>query len=473
MNYLSKDQLKQFKRRFLVNRRDKRGRLRQLPIPTEEAIQVIKGFVSLGGSEDQLKKSFIETRIKLLEICLSENTPQKRWKKARNFLVKKLETQIPRPYLSGQTLRDHQIKPTSVLKSLLNKDSILSRCIKLIVLLNVTNDDIKIPNDLQISYRLDMFPFYDLTRQGTMLRAHTKRGETIERYDPNLYEDTFNKFHVNCSVLIDQNSELHPINNDLFFQKLNELYPEYVEKYKLKKSMKPSYLLSKLGPDTDIYSKRERQYKLLKEITGEDITKYNWEIENTDDIDLHKISDAYFREFENEIISISWEFYPHWKPNDPLLDEASLRYELADLYLGTLDDKVREEALLNNIRDLSIFNLKAFRDMITKWENNKDYANIILTLQKLENHYYKHRGDPKERDKWLEYVRIETLLQKGLKPMDAYRRLSTGEKVRTIQKRYQRLKEKAVELGFNIKDPKHVDKIKTNWNIFDNEEFVI
>lgn len=71
-------------------------------------------------------------------------------------------------------------------------------------------------------------------------------------------------------------------------------------------------------------------------------------------------------------------------------------------------------------------------------------------LERLDAHYTKHRRDPKELQKWLEYVRISSLLNKGFKAMLAYSIVSLIEKARAVQKRYLKQKEKARKLGFNI-----------------------
>lgn len=488
MQYLSKQKLKAFTKRFLLARADKRGRIRNVPITSKEANQAIERFVSLNRKRKELKPSFINVRVNVLGICLKEKTPLNRWIKVRDFLINRLESQVLNAYPNQDILQDHEVEPSHVLSYLMNPDSFLCWCIKLVVLFNVTDEKVNIPADLYLDFVSGIkyyFPIHRLRRRKLLLKAKTKDGEIIETLIPYNKDnaglvwgtDITGKFSVTFSILVDQDSKQYQINNELLFQKLCDLYPDYVEKYKLDNTMKPSFLLSKLGTSTDIYSRKERQIKLLESIIGKNEIQelqWKWEAQNVTVIDLRKVADTYFPEIMNDIISISPGSIPlRWKPNNYIFDEDSLRYELIDLYLQRFEPHEREKSLMEQIKDLSIFNLRSFRDLIAKWESDKDIGNIIWMLERLQNHYIKHRKDPKEREKWIEYTRIVKLVQQGFKQMDAYKRISAGDNERTIQKRYLRQREKAKKLGYDINNPEHLEEIKKAWNIFGNENFII
>ena len=56
--------------------------------------------------------------------------------------------------------------------------------------------------------------------------------------------------------------------------------------------------------------------------------------------------------------------------------------------------------------------------------------------------------------------------------MLAYRMVSPNEKARAVQKRYLRQTEKANELGYEIKSPKHLEQLKKDWNLFEAGELL-
>lgn len=465
MQYLSDQKLKAFAKRFLP------------PLTLEEASQAIESFVSLNSKK--LKPSFIETRVQVLEICLQEKTPSRRWKKVRDYLVYKIESQVLNVYANQGILLDHEVEPWGVLSYLMNPDSFLCWCVKVVVIFNASDEKAKIPEDVGIHFGSRLiytFPKYSFRRRKILLKANTKDGKIIEKLIPynaanfNLSWgiDTTGKFSVTYSVLYDRSSKPHIIKHDEFYDKFTKSYKHIVKKYELNSSIKPSEWLSKLGGPVQEYSTKEKQIKLLKELTGERMTKWKWQIEGVTAIDFSKVVEEFFPDLKEEIVSILPGSFPlRWIPDNYLFDENSLRYELTDLYLQRFSPYERERLLMQFIKDLSIFNLKSFRDLIAKWESNKEIGTIIEMLEVLKTHYYKHKKDPKEREKWLEYVRINKLIQQGYKPMLAYRIASPNQEIRAVQKRYLRQQEKAKRLGY-----KDLEKIAKDWNLFEVGELI-
>lgn len=472
MEYLSKQKLKDFAKRFGTLKRDEEGQLRNIPLTLEEATQAIERFVSLSHRLDKLKPSFVETRVKVLEICLEEKKPVKRWTKVRDFLVERLESQIVNARFNQPILQNKKVEPRFVLQDLFDPNSLLNWCFKVVILFNVTDDSAALPKDIDITFFSgigQIFPKYQLMRRGIMLRVYTQNGRVLERYIPSntkeFYTEFCTQYDVTYSILVDQNSKFHFIRHDEFFDEFSKQHPDLVKTYRLTSSIRPSEILKNFQGDA--------QRRFLKKFLGVPITESKWEAEGLTATDGTRIAEEYFPNLEEEITSISWEPFPRWKPDNYLFDEDSLRYELADLYLKRFELEEREKILKQNIGNFSIFNLKTFRDLVADWENNKNLANILWTLKTLESYYYRHRRDPKKRENWLEYVRIEKFIQTGYKPMRAYRLVSPGEKERAVQKRYLRQKEEARKLGYDIEDPKHLEKIKREWNIFETEDLVI
>ena len=103
--------------------------------------------------------------------------------------------------------------------------------------------------------------------------------------------------------------------------------------------------------------------------------------------------------------------------------------------------------------------------MVDKWQKDKDITKIILMLRTFLSHYSKYERSSKERRKIIQYVKISTYIQQGKKCKDAYMLTSPSEKVKTVEKRYQRQKKKLREEGYNVDDPQHLVKIKREWNI--------
>lgn len=486
MEYLSNNQLKAFAKRFSHEAIDWDGRVTGARPTLEEVRRGIERFVSLGKDPD-LKPSFIETRVELLKICLREKSPLERWAKARDFLVDRLDTQVLNEHITQGVLQDHEVEPRAVLSWLMRPKSILCWCIKAVVMFNVTDDSIKLPGDFSIQIHPTMFPDHRFIRRLITLKAKTEGGEIIETNIP-ANEETLiegsevienlhllrrlelgpkSKFGITYSILVDQNSRSHIIKHDDFFNQFTKSHKNIVERYKLDSYMNPSYLLSKLGDPVNIHSGKERQRKFLKHFTGKSINSWKWKAERITGIDGSKLIYEYFSDIEEEIVSITPIYPTLWKPDDYLIDENSLRYEIIDLYLNRFKPYERERLLLHHIDDLSIFNLKTFRELVEEWERNKESGKTIWILQRIQSHYHKHRIDPKEREKWLEYVKISTHIQKGHKKNSAYYLVSPNEKEDTVMHRYIRQKKQAKKLGYDVNDPKHIEEIKKDWDLIE------
>lgn len=478
--WLSKQKLKRLAKRFVIQQ-GKRGERGRVHPSVEQISKAVNRFVIEPKTKEKcLKPTFTSTRVKLLELCLEAQTPRERWTICRDFLIERLESQVFKSLENSKLTQDNKVEPSDVVRDLFNPHSLLNQCVKVMVLFNVTDDNTNFPDDLIIEFSRGIehsFPRHRLTRYVILLKAKTVEGEVVERFIPANKEtisrfifgmDPENKFSLSFLILIDQNSKPHVIKHDDFFEKFTKSHKSVIEKYKLNSSMNPSYWFSKLKDPVNIYSGKEKQDKFLKELTGQMITKVKWEKEGIKKIVISKVAKEYFPDIQKEIVSISHGGFPYlWKPDNCLLDEDSLGYELADLYLERFKSYERARLLLDQVTGLSIINLKTFRDLIAMWEREKATGNIIEILKRLESYYHKDRKNIKEYTKWFEYVKIKELVQQRCKIMVACEIVNPGDKPKTVHKRYERQKAEAKAQGFNIDDPAHIQEIKRKWDIPD------
>jgi hypothetical protein len=425
MEYISKQKLRAFAKRLKFSEIDTNGHRRNVPITLKQAKNAVKRFVSLDREAKYLKPSFVDTRIKVFEIRLKEKTPLERWTKVRDFLIDRLKSQVLHAYITAKVAQDNKVEPIMVLISLLDSGSSLNWFAKAVAFFNLT-DNIKLPYGTTVNLAPGRFPQYGLVPGEMMLQAKTKKGKIMERLIPRNAEnealafgqDLKGRFSVTYSILTEQDSKPHIIKHDEFFDKFNKKHPELVKTYHLNSNTIPGEILAKS-------LEKNAQKNFLCEFTGNRITKWKWERGVFTNLDASKIAKEYFPAIQEEIESISPKTNLIWQPDNYLLDEDSLKYELADLYLQRLTLYEREKLLIGYIvgyiKDLSIFNLKTFRDLLAQWELDGENGKIVWLLERLNSHRNEHGKDPKERDKWLEYVRISNLIQKYKKSMIAYR----------------------------------------------------
>ncbi|MCH7951015.1 MAG: hypothetical protein IH875_11185 [Candidatus Dadabacteria bacterium] len=125
--------------------------------------------------------------------------------------------------------------------------------------------------------------------------------------------------------------------------------------------------------------------------------------------------------------------------------------------------------LSEHIQDISVFNLKTFRDIIQKWEQDKEIGKIILILQKLLSHYGNYKKDSKERNKMIQYLKITRLINNGTRRMVAYKIVSPGEKENTVEQRYLRQKYQLQKSGYEVDSPDHISVLMKDWDISEFE----
>jgi hypothetical protein len=74
-----------------------------------------------------------------------------------------------------------------VVRDLLNPGSLLNECVKVVVLFNITDDNINIPDDLVIEFGggiENSFPSHRLVRYVMLVKAKTVQREVVERFVP-------------------------------------------------------------------------------------------------------------------------------------------------------------------------------------------------------------------------------------------------------------------------------------------------
>ena len=471
---ISNQNIKAFAKRFRYQRK---GRTGLVPISVEQAKQAINNFITLNGVNN-LKPSFVETRIKLLKICLEEKTATKRWGKVRGYLLERLESQVLSVYITQSDLQDDEVKPFHIMSYLMDPNSFMCQSIKAVVLFNLNDNRVKLPNDLLLDFGSAFeysFPFYRLYRNKILLTAKTDGGEFIEKelpYNENNAVLTINragpdnKISWTYSLLQREKSKsYYIIFHDDFYRLFRKLHKNIVARYNLDNSKNPSYWFSKLFDPMNNHSSKERQKKILKELTGQYIMAWNWKKEGKTIYDISKTAKIYFPEVKEKIVSIKPIYPIPWEPGNFLFNENTLRYELIEQYLKRFKFDEMGQHLIEKIEDISIFNLESFRNMVDKWQKDKDITKIILMLRTFLSHYSKYERSSKERRKIIQYVKISTYIQQGKKCKDAYMLTSPSEKVKTVEKRYQRQKKKLREEGYNVDDPQHLVKIKREWNI--------
>jgi len=439
-------------------------------------------ILSLNGESD-LKPSFVETRVKLIVICLKEKTAITRWKKVKEFLVERLESQVLSAYITQGELQDDEVEPSHIMSYLMDPNSFLSQCIKTIVLFNITDDKAKVPKELLIDFGLGIeysFPFYTLYKNNILLIAKTKDGRIIKKEVPfnednavlTIYSsDLENKISWTYTQLLSEKSKkYYTIFHDDFYRLFRKLHKDIVERYNLDSSKNPSYWLSKFE---DSISSKEKQRQILRELTGVYIEKWVWvKREGRKIYDISKTAKVFFPEVKEKIVSIRPIYPIPWKPDNSLFNENTLRYELIEQYLKRFQPEERDKLLLENIEDFSIFNLVTFRNLVEKWERDKDITKINLMLQRLLFHYSAYKKSSRERNKMIQYVKINRRLlnnQVSKKKMESYRLASPNEKVNTVQQRYLRQKKKLKEEGYDVDSLSHISQIMRKWNISDSD----
>lgn len=452
---ISNKVIKELSKRFEYNERS--GKLKN----------DIHNFIYAFFREDNLKESFIRTRIEILDICIKYKDPYELWDKVKEYLINKLESQIPigsgrNHTVSGMDLKfveDKHVTPFMIVDNLLNPDSYLSSCIKLVSLFNLTNPKLQLPKD--VFYTIFQFPSYELRRIGVTLRAFTKSNRIVEKHITCDSRETVRKEYekiekeistdysvIETSLVVMRKSVILNIEHEKFNLVFKELFPDIYDKYRIKSST-PRYLITKLIDKSKPNISRNNEKKLLKKVTGHRFEKYQWLHEGIKVVDHRKI-EKYFPEYPEIVKLKEIEANPIYIPHNNLINSDLLRYEILDLYLDKLPQVLFQRILSKCKNNLEFINLSSFRIPIQK---QIDYIKIL-------NKDYK---------KWLEYVAVAKLIQQGTKPKKVYKIIKPNENWDTTRKRYGRQRKKVIELGCDLKDKSHINKIMKIYNISELE----
>ena len=464
MGFLSDKELKDFSRKFVflkwIGERTKKKKL-----SLKEASQIVEWFVEPEPREDLQKHitaSFSETRVKLLKLCLNSQTPNGRWKKCRDSLVKRLETLV---------IGDN-VEQSLVFDNLMDPNSFICQCIKVVVFFNATDKGVNLPEGVIIRFPPPIhlsFSNHRFERSGTTLKAYANDRENIaEKYINMSYFDVWDELDRNykplVSTLIDTvNDKKYLIRHNEFYEEFEKQYTDFINSFSLNPNMEPEELLK----NSSLLKAPQRTF--LQKVTESKIYNWKW-VKPVVHWDVERVINDYFPDLQGKIKSIGLQSI-RYKPDNPLLNEESLRYELADLYLEKLSLYERKEILVGlakKKKDFSVFRLKAFRDLVDEWANNKSLnQNILNLIRQLSAHYSGVLNNPKEYARWYEYVEISKLIQQGNKPMKVYKIVAPGDKSTSVSKRYRRRREEAKQMGYNVNDPNHIQDIKRKWDIPD------
>ncbi len=467
MKGISTQNLKAFTKRFGYQRKGSKG---IVPISVEQAEKALDNFITLSGAKN-LKPSFVNTRKKVLQICFEENSATNRWVKIKDYLLKRLVSQAAAFYTKKYDLKD-VVKPSNIMSCLMDTNSYISQCIKTLVLFNITDEDAKLPRETIIDFGSSIeysFPDHQIKHQVIILKAITESGVNTERIiqasDENLSnffgEMSKSKYASVYSYLSDEKSNVHIIKMEEFFIYIREKYPDFIKPFKLTSDMKPSILFRAFN--------EKLQKKILNDYIKKSIEKWKWELENMCVVELSKIVDEYFSDLEARIVSIKPVYPVIWEPVDRIFDVDVLRYELIDKFLQKFPLHTRIELLTPYFQEISIFNLKTFRDLLNKWTINKEFNNISSILAIINSNYIDCKDETKQRRRIIEYVKISNLIQQKMKRMIAYKIASPNEITNTVEQRYLRQKHKLKEEGYKVDNPDHISVLMKDWNITELE----
>lgn len=371
---LSKVEIKDFAERFkTLKNNEETNQKQKVSLTFQQANKAIENFISFGRKDlKKLKPSFVYNRVNIIKLCLQNQTPLNRWDKIKKLLIDHIDSQIINLVNKDGKLTQYELKPSEIISNLISPNSPISLCIKLLVLFNITDDKIKLSDGIVVDWGFsdieNAFPRYNLIRRGVLLKAKTRTAEIIKKLLP-LNEDTYalslgkdlsNKFSTTYSILIYADTCKY-INNNKFFDFIYKQKSSILRSYNISPNENPPNILNVFN--------NEVQKKLLQQFLGKSIIKFKWG-ESFSFLDVLKIAKEYFPDQCEEVDTImSIEHNANWKPDNYLLNENSLRYELIDIYLNTLAPDEREKYLIKlskEINDFSIFNLTTFRELVQK-----------------------------------------------------------------------------------------------------------
>ena len=185
-------------------------------------------------------------------------------------------------------------------------------------------------------------------------------------------------------------------------------HPELVRTYKITNSMKPFDILNRTF-------KSQLHKECLNDILG---STGEWEIEKSyPNVGIQQV----LINFEPtrapyEVSRFYCDIKPVWEPNNFLIDFNALRSDLIDTYLRNFNIIEREAILLRLLQgfgfDFDLFEVKAFREIVSLWKYNKTYENIRLFLQLMDKKYTEKKSKINDTEKkyWNIYLDVENLV---------------------------------------------------------------
>lgn len=453
---------------------------------SRDQIKVAKKALNrfLNKGRDECGKDFEKTRLKLVQICYEEKTPQKRWAKARDLLVENIGTQIPvkstfsyhlrkklQKKLGNQTTPlDENPSNYNILYMILDNSSYVYECVKLVAIFNTfSNPEKLLPRNVKLffSEKLD-FEAWNFRYESMRIHIQPKSGEkkTID-----IPEDIYNKFKVPCSLLEytgEDGKEHSVVRQDSFYNRFKEKYTDIVRTFKLSLNHKPSQILSVL--------ETEFQRKFLKTLIMKEFTNWKWKQELVPLMErgaiIEKIIEPNNIKAE-EIEDFSIERNPLWEPDKPYLNTNAMSFELADHVIKKLTLSERRILLLqaSSMINYGIFEIPSFGEIVNSWRENHNEKEL-RSLSRIINKTFS-RSEMKLKETantyWGIYIDVEKLIQGGLTKKQAYKRLAVkyhNMKSSTICARY---KEKAVEAKASNLD---VQDIISKYGLYECEELV-
>lgn len=377
----------------------------------EDAESAIKDFVERFG-----ESQFQETRLELIKICILERNPQTRWERAREYLLNRLETQIP-----DSNPKDPFTK-FLILSHILDKHSFIGECIKCVALFNV--EQIKLPKGLIIRIA-KVGRFFDW-----VLGFPSLMGELEVKF----------KDGTTKKAMVPKNE----FDSDIMVRKLNPIAEKAI-----RECFSASTDAKGVVTEWKEILKHKKSLSHVKKQTGIDLKKEPyWIFESP-------LLTKYFRK-SSKIIDWKYNLFPKIKPKVPLTNVETLNIELADLYVDTLKPSQRKDVLLQGIKEMGykVFKLNTLHEILNEWERTNHYEIVEHALETLLNAYSptaRKKNDTKKKQT-LFYVKVSELEDKGMSIREASKEVGVelGVKPGYVRKQYYEIKNENIKMGYSL-----------------------
>jgi len=341
---------------------------------------------------------FKNARYELLRICYQVKNPKMRWKRYKEYMISNLNK------LRVDFHKEVNLTPAQYIGRVLRDRSYTFELIKFVAYCNALSSKpaIKLPQDVELYGTEKDLRFWLYRRNIVNIVVLYKDGE-LKFYDIPLNE--YNKYETNY-YLFKSGSKTNLISQHEFCLEFKNRRPDIAKYYNITKLTQPFHVLAL------IKSPEDRQ-ECLNDILG---STGEWEIETSyPDVDIHEVLINYEpTRAPYEVSRFYCDIKPVWYPDNFLIDFDALRYDLIDAYLRNFNVIEREAILLKmlNTVDFAIFEVKAFREIVSLWKYNKTYENIRLFLQLMEKKYSEKKSKISDTEKkyWNIYLDVENLV---------------------------------------------------------------